>query len=44
MKKAAKIAKTAHENGTTLKTEAVNLGYLAPEEFDEWGKTRGYDR
>jgi len=34
--KAAKIAKTAHENGTTLKTEAVNLGYLAPEEFDEW--------
>lgn len=34
--KAAKIAKTAHENGTTLKTEAVNLGYLTPEEFDEW--------
>lgn len=34
--KAAKIAKTAHENGTTLKMEAVNLGYLTPEEFDEW--------
>lgn len=36
--KAAKIAKTAHENGTTLKEEAVNLGYLTPEEFDEWVK------
>lgn len=34
--KAAKIAKTAHENDTTLKEEAVNLGYLTAEEFDEW--------
>ena len=34
--KAAKIAKTAYNNGTTLKEEAVNLGYLTPEEFDEW--------
>ncbi len=34
--KAAKIAKTAHENGTTLKEEAVNLGYLTASEFDEW--------
>ena len=34
--KAAKIAKTAHENGTTLKQEADNLGYLTAEEFDEW--------
>ena len=34
--KAAKIAKTAHENGTTLKEEAVNLGYLTAEEFDQW--------
>ena len=34
--KAAKIAKTAHRNGTTLKEEAVNLGYLTPKEFDEW--------
>ena len=34
--KAAKIAKTAHENGTTLKEEAVNLGYVTPEQFDEW--------
>jgi fumarate hydratase class II len=34
--KAAKIAKTAHENGTTLKEESVNLGYLTAEEFDAW--------
>ena len=36
--KSAKIAKTAHQNGTTLKEEAVNLGYLTTEEFDEWVK------
>ena len=36
--KAAKIAKTAHQNGTTLKEESVNLGYLTAEEFDEWVK------
>ena len=36
--KAAKIAKTAHENGTTLKEEAVNLGYLTADEFDTWVK------
>ncbi len=36
--KAAKIAKTAHENGTRLKEEAVNLGFLTAEEFDEWVK------
>ena len=34
--KAAKIAKTAYENGTTLKEEAINLGYLTAEQFDEW--------
>ena len=34
--KAAKIAKTAHKNGTTLKEEAVNLGFLTPEEFDKY--------
>lgn len=34
--KAAKIAKTAHENGTTLKEESVNLGFLTAEEFDQW--------
>ena len=36
--KAAKIAKTAHKNGTTLKHEAVNLGYLTAEQFDQWVK------
>ncbi|HAW53050.1 MAG TPA: class II fumarate hydratase [Flavobacteriales bacterium] len=34
--KAAKIAKTAHEKGTTLKEEAVNLGFVTPEQFAEW--------
>ena len=34
--KAAEIANTAHKNGTTLKQEAVNLGYLTAEEFDKW--------
>ena len=34
--KAAKIAKIAHQNGTTLKEEAINLGYLTAEEFDKW--------
>lgn len=33
---AAKIAKTAHANGTTLKEEAVNLGLLSAEEFDKY--------
>lgn len=36
--KAAEIANTAHKNGTTLREEAVNLGYLTAEEFDEWVK------
>jgi len=36
--KAAEIAGTAHKNGTTLKVEAVRLGYLTEEEFDEWVK------
>jgi fumarate hydratase, class II len=36
--KAAKIAKTAHQNGTTLKEESINLGYLNSEEFDDWVK------
>ncbi len=36
--KASKIAKTAHENGTTLKEEAINLGYLTADEFDQWVK------
>ena len=36
--KAAEIANTAHKNGTTLKTEAINLGYVTAEEYDAWVK------
>jgi len=32
----AKIAKTAHKNGTTLRDEAVGGGYLTNEEFDQY--------
>ena len=33
---AAKIAKTAHRNGTTLRQEAVGGGYVTDAEFDEY--------
>ena len=33
--KAAEIANTAHENGTTLKEEAIRLGYVNADEYDE---------
>lgn len=36
--KAAKIAKTAHKEGTTLKQSAIKLGYLTEKQFDEWVK------
>ncbi|SDU02683.1 fumarase, class II [Polaribacter sp. Hel1_33_78] len=36
--KAAEIANTAHANGTSLKVEAVRLGYVTPEQYDEWVK------
>jgi len=32
---AAKVAKTAHKNGTTLREEAVKLGLVTAEEFDD---------
>ncbi len=32
--KAAKIAKKAHKDGTTLKEAALALGHLTAEEFD----------
>ena len=32
--KATKIAKAAHKNGTSLKEEALNLGYVTESEFD----------
>jgi len=34
--RAAEIAKAAHKNGTTLKEEAVRLGYVTAEQYDEW--------
>ncbi len=34
--KAAEIANTAHKNGTTLKEEAINLGYVSAEDYDQW--------
>ena len=34
--KAAEIAQKAHKEGTTLKEMAVQLGYVTPEQFDEW--------
>ena len=34
--RAAKIAKKAHEEGTTLREAALELGYLTNEEFDQW--------
>lgn len=35
---AAKIAKTAHKNGTTLKEETIALGLLSSEDFDKYVK------
>lgn len=34
--KAAEIANTAHANGTTLRVEAVRLGYVTEGEYDAW--------
>lgn len=36
--KAAEIANTAHKNSTTLREEAINLGYVTAEEYDAWVK------
>jgi fumarate hydratase class II len=36
--KAAEIANTANKNGTTLKEEAIKLGYVTAEEYDAWVK------
>ncbi|MEX1077243.1 MAG: class II fumarate hydratase [Pirellulales bacterium] len=33
---AAKIAKQAHAQGTSLKEAAVGLGYVTPEQYDQW--------
>ena len=37
---AAKIAKKAHKDGTTLKEAAVALGLLTAEQFDQWVDAR----
>jgi fumarate hydratase class II len=34
--KAAKIAKKAHKEGTTLKAAALALGFVTEQQFDEW--------
>jgi len=34
--KAAKIAKSAYKNDTTLREESIKSGYLSEEEFDKW--------
>lgn len=34
--KAAEIANEAHKNGTTLKQEALRLGYVTEQEYDKW--------
>jgi fumarate hydratase, class II len=34
--KAAEIVQKAHKEGTTLKEMAVKLGYVTPQQFDEW--------
>lgn len=34
--KAAEIANTAHENGTTLREEAIRLGYVPEDKYEEW--------
>ena len=34
--KSAKIAKTAHKEGTTLKEAALKLGFVTAEQFDQW--------
>ncbi len=36
--KAAEIANTAHKNGTTLREEAIRLGYVTEEQYNEWVK------
>ena len=42
--KAAKIARAAHANGTTLREEAVRLGFTSAEEFDRVVRPRNMTR
>ena len=41
--KAAKIAKTAHANGTTLREEAIRLGYLSGRRVRRPGAAGAHD-
>ena len=34
--RAAQIAKTAHREGGNLRETAVALGFVTPEQYDEW--------
>ncbi|HVC11343.1 MAG TPA: class II fumarate hydratase [Burkholderiales bacterium] len=34
--RAAEIAKKAHREGSTLRDAALSLGYVSPEQFDDW--------
>lgn len=34
--KAAKCAKKAHKEGTTLKEAVLSLGYMSSEDYDNW--------
>jgi fumarate hydratase class II len=34
--KAAQVAHNAHHEGTTLREAALALGFVTPEQFDEW--------
>jgi fumarate hydratase class II len=34
--KAAKIAKSAHANGASLRDEAIRLGFVSAEDYDAW--------
>lgn len=36
--KAAKCAKKAHKEGSTLKEAVLSLGYLSSEDYDHWVK------
>lgn len=36
--RSAEIAQSAHKNGTTLREEAIRLGYVTAEQFDQWVK------
>ena len=42
--KAAEIANLAHQNGTTLREEAIRSGYVNESEYDEWVKPEDMTR